>query len=86
MITGVLGICLIAVSAWGQSGNLVKEEMLVLDPAFKKTIDAVVLGDMRIVKSSMREVHEAREEVEKAVKTGKKTHAPEKPGSVEGIS
>ncbi len=72
MITGVLGICLIAFSAWGQSGNLVKEEMLVLDPAFKKTIDAVVLGDMRIVKSSMREVHEAREEVEKAVKTGKK--------------
>jgi cytochrome c556 len=72
MLGGVLGICLIAFSALGQSVNLVKEEMLVLDPAFKKIIDAVVLGDMRIVKSALREVHEARKEVEKAVESGKK--------------
>jgi cytochrome c556 len=72
MITGVLGFCLVTFSAWSQSINLVKEEMLVLDPAFKKIIDAVVLGDMRIVKPALHELHEAREEVEKAVKAGKK--------------
>jgi cytochrome c556 len=72
MITAVPGICFIFFSASGQSVNLVKEEMLALDPAFKKIIDAVVLGDMRIVKPALHEVHEAREEVEKAVKAGKK--------------
>ena len=59
-------------SVRSQSGNLVKEEMLVLDPAFKKIIDAVVLGDMRFVKPALAEVHEARENVEKAVKAGQK--------------
>ena len=52
--------------------NLVKEEMLVLDPAFKKVIDAVVLGNMKIVKPALADLHEAREEVEKAVKAGQK--------------
>lgn len=52
--------------------NLVKEEMLILDPAFKKVIDAVVLGDLRIIKPSLADLHEAREEVEKAVKAGQK--------------
>jgi len=52
--------------------NLVKEEMLVLDPAFKKVIDAVVLGDLRIIKPSLADLHEAREDVEKAVKAGRK--------------
>ena len=52
--------------------NLVKEEMLVLDPAFKKVIDAVVLGNMKIVKPALADLHEAREEVEKAVKVGQK--------------
>jgi len=52
--------------------NLVKEEMLVLDPAFKKIIDAVVLGDLRYIKPALIEVHEARENVEKAVKAGQK--------------
>jgi cytochrome c556 len=45
--------------------------MLALDPAFKKVIDAVVLGDMKIVKPALHELHEAREEVEMAVKGGK---------------
>lgn len=52
--------------------NLVKEEMLALDPAFKKVIDAVVLGNMKIVKPALADLHEAREEVEKAVKAGQK--------------
>ena len=52
--------------------NLVKEEMLALDPAFKKVIDAVVLGNMKIVKPALADLHEAREEVEKAVKVGQK--------------
>ena len=66
------GASFLGISAWSQSVNLVKEEMLVLDPAFKKIIDAVVLGNMKIVKPALREVHEAREEVEKAVKAGRK--------------
>ena len=57
---------------WSQSVNLVKEEMLVLDPAFKKVIDAVVLGNMKLIKPVLHELHEAREEVEKAVKGGQK--------------
>jgi soluble cytochrome b562 len=52
--------------------NLVKEEMLALDPAFKKVIDAVVLGNMKIVKPALADLHEAREEVEKAIKAGQK--------------
>jgi cytochrome c556 len=46
--------------------------MLALDPAFKKVIDAVVLGNMKIVKPALADLHEAREEVEKAVKAGQK--------------
>ena len=56
--------------------NLVKEEMLVLDPAFKKVIDAVVLGNMKIIKPALGDLHEAREEVEKAVKAGQKITLP----------
>lgn len=52
--------------------NLVKEEMLALDPVFKKVIDAVVLGNLKIIKPAVHELHEAREEVEKAVKAGQK--------------
>ncbi len=59
--------------------NLVKEEMLALDPAFKKVIDAVVLGDLKIIKPALEELHEAREEVEKAVKAGQKITLPKNP-------
>ena len=74
---GILGACLIGVSALGQTKpkgemNLVMEEMMALDPAFKTIIDAVVLGNMKIIKPALVEVHEAREEVEKAVKAGQK--------------
>jgi cytochrome c556 len=78
---GILGACLLGVSTLGQTQsrggvNLVKEEMLVLDPAFKKVIDAVVLGNMKIIKPALTELHEAREEVEKAVKAGQKITLP----------
>lgn len=56
--------------------NLVKEEMLALDPAFKKIIDAVVLGNLKIIKPALHDVHEAREEVERAVKAGQKITLP----------
>ncbi|OGP93857.1 MAG: hypothetical protein A2157_15825 [Deltaproteobacteria bacterium RBG_16_47_11] len=52
--------------------NLGKEEMIALDAAFKKIIDVVVLGNMKIIKPALTELHEAREEVEKAVKAGQK--------------
>lgn len=71
------GICFILDSALSQTKprggvNLVKEEMLALDPAFKKVIDSVVLGDLKIIKPALEDLHEAREEVEKAVKAGEK--------------
>ena len=74
---GILSIMLIGTSILSQTKpmggvNLVKEEMLALDPAFKKVIDAVVLGNMKIVKPALADLHEAREEVEKAVKAGQK--------------
>jgi cytochrome c553 len=74
---GILSIMLIGTSILSQTKpmggvNLVKEEMLALDPAFKKVIDAVVLGNMKIVKPALADLHEAREEVEKAVKVGQK--------------
>ena len=72
VITGFFSAWSIGISVHGQTVNLVKEEMLALDPAFKKIIDAVVLGDMKKIKPVLKEVHEAREEVEKAVKTGQK--------------
>ncbi len=82
-ITAVfVGAIVIGHSVLGQSVNLVKEEMLVLDPAFKKIIDAVVLGDMRIVKPALHELHEAREEVENAVKAGKKITLQKNQGQV----
>jgi cytochrome c556 len=74
---GILSIMVIGTSILSQTKpmggvNLVKEEMLALDPAFKKVIDAVVLGNMKIVKPALADLHEAREEVEKAVKAGQK--------------
>ena len=72
VLVGVLGASFMGISVRSQSVNLVKEEMLVLDPAFKKIIDAVVLGNMKIIKPALTELHEAREEVEKAVKAGQK--------------
>jgi len=74
---GILSILVIGTSILSQTKpmggvNLVKEEMLALDPAFKKVIDAVVLGNMKIVKPALADLHEAREEVEKAIKTGQK--------------
>lgn len=56
----------------GGGVNLVKEEMLALDLAFKKIIDAVVLGNVKIIKPALADLHEAREEVEKAVEAGQK--------------
>ena len=73
IFAGVVGGYFAGGSVRGQSANLVKEEMLVLDPAFKKVIDAVVLSDLRIIKPALGELHEARESVEKAVKAGQKT-------------
>ena len=77
IFVGILGIIILGTSVLSQTPprggvNLVKEEMLVLDPAFKKVIDAVVLGDLRIIKPSLADLHEAREDVEKAVKAGQK--------------
>jgi len=72
VLVGVLGASFVGISVRSQSVNLVKEEMLVLDPAFKKIIDAVALGNMKIIKPALTELHEAREEVEKAVKAGQK--------------
>ena len=74
---GILSIMVIGTSILSQTKpmggvNLVKEEMLALDPAFKKVIDSVVLGNMKIVKAALADLHEAREEVEKAVKAGQK--------------
>ena len=66
------GTLLIGISVRGQAVNLVKEEMIALDAAFKKIIDAVVLANMKIIKPALKEVHEAREEVERAVKAGQK--------------
>ena len=68
----LLTFCIIQLPARGQSVNLVKEEMIALDGAFKKVIDAIVLGNMKIIKPALHELHEAREEVEKAVKGGQK--------------
>lgn len=62
----------LGISARGQGVNLVKEEMIALDAAFKKIIDAVVLDNMKIIKPALHDLHEAREEVEKAVKAGQK--------------
>ncbi len=77
IFAGILGACLIGGSVLGQTKpkretNLIKEEMIALDAAFKKIIDAVVLDNMKIIKPALKEVHEAREEVEKAVKAGQK--------------
>jgi cytochrome c556 len=68
----LLPFCIIQLPARGQSVNLVKEEMIALDGAFKKVIDAIVLGNMKIIKPALHDFHEAREEVEKAVKGGQK--------------
>jgi cytochrome c556 len=72
VLVGVVGLYFTGVFVRGQTVNLVKEEMLALDPVFKKIINAVVLGDMKKIKPVLKEVHEAREEVEKAVRAGRK--------------
>jgi cytochrome c556 len=82
ILVSVLGSYFAGESVRSQTVNLVKEEMLVLDPAFKKIVDAVVLGDMRIINPALGEVHEAREEVEKAVKAGQKIILQKNPDQV----
>jgi cytochrome c556 len=72
LMVAIGGAPFLGISARGQAVNLVKEEMIALDAAFKKIIDAIVLGNMKIIKPALKEVHEAREEVEKAVKAGQK--------------
>lgn len=77
----ILGIVILGASVFGQTKprggvNLVKEEMAVLDPAFKKVINVVVLGNMEIIKPALDDLREAREEVEKAIKAGQKIPLP----------
>ena len=73
ILTLAIGVAsFLGISAQGQGVNLVKEEMIALDFAFKKIIDAVVLDNMKIIKPALQDLHEAREEVEKAVKAGQK--------------
>ncbi len=82
VLIGFFGASFMGISVLGQTVNLVKEEMLALDPAFKKVIDAVVLGNLKIIKPALHELHEAREEVEKAVKAGKKITLQKNPDKV----
>ena len=56
--------------------------MAALDPAFKTIIDAVVLGDMQRITPALMGVTEARERVEKAVKSGQKILLPRNQGQL----
>ena len=90
ILASICGTVAIGTSVLSQTqprgaANLVKEEMLVLDPAFKKVIDAVVLGNMKIIKPALTELHEAREEVEKAVKAGQKITLPKDQTSLKNL-
>ena len=74
LVAIVIGISVLSQTQSRGAVNLVKEEMLVLDPAFKKVIDAVVLGNLKIIKPALADLHEAREEVEKAVRQVRRSH------------
>jgi len=78
---GILGTAFIGTAAWSQTKpesetNLILEEMAALDRAFKTVIDALVLGDMQRIPPALKEVAEAREKVEQAIKTGQKILLP----------
>lgn len=80
LLAGVFSTFIIGISVMSQTKpkevNLVMEEMIALAPAFKTIIDAVVLGDMKMIKPALIGVHEARDKVEKAVKAGQKIDLP----------
>jgi cytochrome c556 len=87
LAAGVLGTGFLGSLAWSQAKpgaetNLILEEMAALDPAFKTIIDAVVLGDMQRITPALMGVTEARERVEKAVKSGQKILLPRNQGQL----
>ncbi len=58
------------------SQNLVQNEMVALDTAFKATIDAIVLNEPGKIVPAFNEVNSIREQVEHAVKSGAKLALP----------
>jgi cytochrome c556 len=81
VIVGIAGTCLVGASALSQTrlhgeSNIITEEMAVLYPAFKMIIDAIALGDIKIARSALTDMHEAREKVEMAVKAGQRVALP----------
>ncbi len=56
--------------------NLVQNEMVALDGAFKATIDAIVLNEPGKIVPAFNEVNSIREQVEHAVKSGAKLTVP----------
>ena len=63
-------------AAEGQDENLILKEMAALDKAFKITVDAVVLNQPEKIAPAFVEVQKIREQVEQAVKEGKKIALP----------
>lgn len=59
-----------------ESRNLIREEMIALDSAFKVAMDAVVLNQPGRILPAFQETNALRVEVERAVKGGAKIELP----------
>lgn len=59
-----------------QSQSPVQDEMVALDSAFKATIDAIILNEPEKIGPAFGEVNAMREQVERALKGGRKFTLP----------
>ncbi|MGB7574481.1 MAG: cytochrome c [Thermodesulfobacteriota bacterium] len=81
IVVGVFGTSLVGISAMGQTEpkggmNLLKEEMVALERAFEGIIDAVIFGNMKLIKPAIPPLNKAREKVGQAIKAGEKIILP----------
>ncbi len=79
---GVLCVCLVRVSAVGQTKepkggmSLLMEEMVALDAAFETIIDAVIFGNIELIKPAVARFHMTREKVKEAITAGQRITLP----------
>ena len=81
IVVGVFGSCLTGNSAVSETKpgggmTLLKQEMHALDGAFEAMINAVIFGNMQLIKPTIPPLLKAKDEVGKALNAGEKMILP----------
>ena len=81
-VIGVLGICLVAISAMSQTkpeegtNLLFRREMWCFEETFEGIIDGIIFDTMELINPTIPPLHKAREKVETAMNAGEKIILP----------